>query len=99
MEDNGAPVWAQELRKFTEFSLGRLEERLGDRMDSFEERLIHRMDSFEGRLTRKVENMETRIDDRFVELQGHVREMRTDVVALKDDVAEITLRLQAVERR
>jgi hypothetical protein len=27
MESNGAPLWAQELRKFTEFSLGRIDER------------------------------------------------------------------------
>jgi len=81
MESNGAPLWVQELKNFTEFSLGRLEKRLTAS--------IH---DLEGRVTRKIENMDVRIS-------GQLRVLTSDNSQMKADIAEIKLRLTAVEHR
>jgi hypothetical protein len=76
MERDETPLWARELRAFTEFSLGQLESRLTKtfdaRLDGFEERLGGlgaRMDGFESRVTRKIDNMDQRIAERFERLE------------------------------
>jgi outer membrane murein-binding lipoprotein Lpp len=113
MESNGAPVWAQELRAFTEFSLGKLEQRLTASIATMDERSRLRTNSLETRLTRKIENMDVRIQDKLDVLSSDVAVLKTDVAVLKTDVAvlktdvavlktdvhEVKLRVAAVESR
>jgi hypothetical protein len=62
MERDETPVWAQELRQFTEFSLGTLERRLNAKMDSFE-----------NRVTRKIDNTDLRIGH----IEDDIRELKS----------------------
>jgi hypothetical protein len=90
MENNGEPLWATELRKFTEFSLGKLGERLTSKIDGLDQRLTLKIDGLDQRLTRKVENIDVRITNQLEALA-------TDVAQVKDDVCEIKNRLTAIE--
>jgi outer membrane murein-binding lipoprotein Lpp len=78
METNGAPLWAQELRKFTEVSLKNLDKRLNMRISDHGASIE--------RLTRKIEHMDVRITTRLDALSTDVAQLRGDVDGLKTDV-------------
>jgi hypothetical protein len=77
MESDKTPLWARELRAFTEFSLGQLESRLTKtfdlRLDDVEHRIGARMDAFESRVERKIDNMDQRIAERFERLESKIQ--------------------------
>jgi hypothetical protein len=68
MENDETPAWAKELRDFTVFTIGNLEQRLNVRFDSLETRmdtLETKMSAFENRIVRKIDAMDSRIGARL----------------------------------